>query len=166
MKCCLKLFSIVLMLVLYGCSASVPKPDKGPVANLDVVGVNFSPDRSIVSNIENLWVELSSNDGTWSGNYVLKQGEPEKAFVIPANKNVKMVLNVMQGGYGFDSSCGASLDIKPEEHAKLRAEFEFYRETSGKVITGCDIRLYSGSKLVDTYSGGANITKYVIKFLY
>jgi hypothetical protein len=159
-----KLCTTAAVLGLVACAANVPVLKSGPVANLSVKVSNFADNRSILNN-ENVWVTLEAKDRGWEGVYVLKNDEPSKDFVIPASTNVNLALKLMQGGGGFSSSCGAQFDLTPPKDAKLNAEFTFYRGKEGPEITGCNINLYSNSKLINTFTGGSNITHYVVKVL-
>jgi len=159
------IITFILSAFLAGCAAKITAPSTGATSKLNVEVTNFAEERSI-TNTENVYLTLKNADESWGGEQLIKNDQPKYSFTIPAKEELMFTLNLMQGGGGFSSSCGATLELKAKENSNLTAKFNFFRGKDSVKIIGCTVDIYSGNKLLKSYKGSSNITLYKVKFLY
>lgn len=154
---------VFLALLISGCATQIIAPTSGPTSSLDVVVTNFAPEREL-TNIENVYLTLSTQDGSWGGEQLIKNDMPHYGFVIPAHKELTYIINLMQGGGGFSGSCGVQFDFTVPEKTNLTTQFSFVR-ANGPEIIGCKVDLLSENRLIQSYVGSSSITRYKVKFI-
>ncbi|AJQ92107.1 hypothetical protein [Gynuella sunshinyii] len=156
------LISSLIMLVS-GCVSRITAPDSGPTAKLNVEVVNFAPGSLV--NVENVYLTLNNADESWGGQQILKRKNPAFETDIPANEQISYVINLMQGGGGFSSSCGIRFDLTTQENESITTKYELIR-ADGSAVIGCKADLYSNGKLLGAYQGSSKITQYVVETTY
>jgi len=164
MKLMVVLSVAVIAIVVSGCATTITAPVSGPTANLIVEVTNFAPERKL-TNIENVYFTLRNGDESWGGQQLIKNDKPSFSFSIPAQQELTYILNLMQGGGGFSGTCGVQFDLTPPAGANLVTKFEFSR-AGGSEVVGCKVGLYLDNKLVESYAGSAEITRYKVKLVY
>ena len=156
-----------LVLLLAGCSGSSEVPLDTPSASVTASVVNYAPSQNIVSGVENVWFQYGSVDGSWRGEDVLKQKTPSKTYNVPANTNVDLGFQAMQGGFAYDGGCGVKVSTNLPENGYFVLDFEMDRQGDTPRISGCHVSVYqikSGKKvLLDRYDGAAATRNWVLK---
>ncbi|WP_428242905.1 hypothetical protein [Gynuella sp.] len=152
-----------LIILVSGCVSRITSPDSGPIAKLNVEVVNFVPGSLV--NVESVYLTLNNADESWGGQQILKRKNPAFETDIPANEQVSYVINLLQGGGGFSSTCGIRFDLTAQENETITTKYELIRANS-PVVIGCKADLYINDKLLGTYQGGSKVTRYVVETTY
>lgn len=157
-----KIFLVLTAFALSGCVSKIETPASGPTAHLDAVVMNFSPTRSIIKSIENVYFDFKSKDGSWGGENLVKVDTPPQSYDVPAGKPIKFQFKLMQSGAGYYGGCNVNFEKSLDAGGNYRAEMTFIRNPDTPVIETCMValvRLDNGQKnVVGVFGDGSNIT--------
>lgn len=152
-----------LILGLAACSARNDLLPKGaPTAQLKVSVANFV--KLSWYEAENGWIKIYNQDRSWMIESIVKEDNPSKEFIIPADQDVKFTLYLQKAGAGYDGGCGAEADINAAPNSKLAVDFTIKRVPGEKdAMSGCKMALLKNGKVIGEYEGKGKIEVYNVK---